>query len=268
VDVEDWFHVCGVADSPIIQSSQWRVFDNTMRILDLFDELGIRSTFFVLGAVAMAEPKLAARIVARGHEIASHGFSHNLVYELTPELFKTEIIRTSELLAEQTGVRVVGFRAPQWSVGVRTPWAFEILSEEGYLYDSSCTPLPFIGNSKGSLSPYVLSTTSGNLWEIPPLVTSTIFGNLPSGGGWGLRLLPKRIIMSGINKMHSAGNPAVLFLHPREIDPDGPRLNLHPIKKFAAYGTRADVAPVVRSLARTGKSIPLREMVESWPSAF
>lgn len=268
VDVEDWFHICGAGELPTVQSDQWRVFDNTMRLLDLFDELGIRSTFFMLGSVASANPELASRIAVCGHEVASHGYSHRLVYELTPEQFQEEIIRTGDLIAQQTGIPPVGYRAPQWSLGVRTPWAFEILAREGYLYDSSCTPLPFVGNQRGSLLPYRLSTAVGNLWEIPPLVTSTRFGNLPSGGGWGLRLLPMKTILKGVSNAHSRGNPAVFFLHPREVDPDGPRLRLPLLKRFAAYGTHSDVAPVVRYLARTGTSIPLREMVESWQSAY
>lgn len=268
VDVEDWFHVCGNGDLPPVPSNQWRVYDNTVRLLDLFDELGIRGTFFMLGSVASASPGLAAKIAACGHEVASHGYSHQLVYNLTPEQFHEEIIRTGDLIAQQTGMTPVGFRAPQWSLGERTPWAFEILKQEGYLYDSSCTPLPFIGNPGSSLSPYRLSTDSGYLWEIPPLVTSTRFVNLPSGGGWGLRLLPIKTVLKGVSNAHSGLNPAVFFLHPREIDPGGPRLRLPLIKRFAAYGTRSNVEPVVRRLALTGTSIPLREMVESWPSAF
>ena len=268
VDVEDWFHVCGNGDLSPVPLNQWRVYDNTVRLLDLFDDLGIRGTFFMLGSVASAWPGLAAKIAARGHEVASHGYSHRLVYELTPEQFHEEIIRTGDLIAQQTGMSPVGFRAPQWSLGDRTPWAFEILKHEGYLYDSSCTPLPFIGNPGSPLSPYRLSTDSGYLWEIPPLVTYTRFVNLPSGGGWGLRLLPMKTVLKGVSNAHSGQNPAVFFLHPREIDPDGPRMRLPLIKRFAAYGTRSDIEPVVRRLALTGTSIPLREMVESWPSAF
>jgi len=268
VDVEDWFHVCGVSELPAISLDQWRVFDNTMHLLDLFDELDIRGTFFMLGVVAEALPELASRIANRGHEVASHGYSHRLVYDMTPELFKEEITRTGDLIAGQTGKSLAGFRAPQWSLGKLTPWAFEILAAEGYLYDSSCTPLPFIGNARGPMSPYQISTTTGSLWEIPPLVTPTRFGNLPSGGGWGLRLLPVRTILKGVSSAHSSGNPAVFFLHPRDVDPDGPKLKLPVIKRFAAYGTHSNAIPVIRTLAQTGTSIPLLEMVKTWPSAY
>lgn len=266
VDVEDWFHVCGIAEIQPVQLNQWRVFDSTMRLLDLFDELGIRGTFFMLGAVASARRDLTSRIAARGHEVASHGFSHRLVYDLTPEQFHQEIIRTGDLIACQTGRSPVGFRAPQWSLNERTPWAFDILVREGYRYDSSRTPLRFIGNPQGPLAPHRLLTASGSLWEIPPLVTVTRFGNLPCGGGWGLRSLPVTTVLKGLENAHSARNPAVFFLHPREVDPDGPRLQLPLLKRFAAYGTRSDVTPLIRRLASSGTSIPLRELVESWPS--
>jgi len=268
VDVEDWFHVCGIAEIPPVPLNQWRVFDNTMRLLDLFDELGIRGTFFMLGVVASARPELSSRIAARGHEVASHGYSHRPVYDLTPEQFHQEIIRTGDLIASQTGLSPIGFRAPQWSLNERTPWAFDILTCEGYRYDSSCTPLHFIGNPQGPLAPHRLSTASGHLWEIPPLVTETRFGNLPCGGGWGLRSLPLRTIRKGIENAHSAGDPAVIFLHPREVDPDGPRLQLSFLKRFAAYGTRSDVTPLIRQLASSGTSIPLRELVDLWPSVY
>ncbi|MEI6209123.1 MAG: polysaccharide deacetylase family protein [Desulfuromonadales bacterium] len=268
VDVEDWFHVCGIGELPPVHRSQWCVYDNTLRLLDLFDELGIRATFFMLGSVAVAEPGLAVSIVKRGHEIASHGYSHQLVYCLKPEQFRDEVVRTSDLIASQTGKAPVGFRAPQWSLGKRTPWAFEILAREGYRYDSSCSPLAFVGDANGSTVPYLISTDAGNLWEIPPLVITTGLGNLPAGGGWGLRFFPLWMILRSMSLAHAAGHPALFFLHPRDMDPDGPRLDLPLLKKFAAYGTRSDVTSVIRRLSAAGTSMPLQEVVETWPSAF
>lgn len=267
VDVEDWFHVCGIGELPPVHRSRWRVRANTLRLLDLFDELGIRATFFMLGSVAAAEPELAASISERGHEVASHGYSHRLVHDLKPEQFRDEIVRTSDLIATQTGIAPVGFRAPQWSLGKRTPWAFEILAREGFRYDSSCSPLAFVGDAKGSKEPYLITTGAGDIWEIPPLVMPTGFGNLPVGGGWGLRFFPLRMILGGMSMAHSAGHSAVFFLHPRDIDPAGPRLDLAFLKKFAAYGTRSDVSSVLGRVAPLGKNIPLLEMVESWQSA-
>lgn len=268
VDVEDWFHVCGIGELPAVHRSQWRVYDNTMRLLDLFDELSIRCTFFMLGAVAAAEPRLSVRISERGHEVASHGYSHQLIHDLNPEQFRDEVVRTSDLIASQTGKAPIGFRAPQWSLGKHTPWAFEILAREGYRYDSSCSPLAFVGDANGSKAPYNIVTDAGNLWEIPPLVRSTSLGNLPVGGGWGLRFFPVRLILGAMSMAHSTGHPAVFYLHPRDVDPDGPRLGLPFIKKFAAYGTRSDVAPLIKVLADRGKSMPLKEIVESWQSAY
>ncbi|MEI6214146.1 MAG: polysaccharide deacetylase family protein [Desulfuromonadales bacterium] len=267
VDVEDWFHVCGVGAPPMVDRNRWRVAETTGRLLDLFAELGIRGTFFMLGSVAAAEPGLAPRIVDEGHEIASHGYSHRPVYELSPDEFHEELTRTADIIVSQTGVKPVGFRAPQWSLGKRTPWAFDILAREGYRYDSSCTPLPLIGEPKGSKIPYVIEADSGKLWEIPPLVTPGRLTNLPCGGGWGLRMFPLKTVLRGIKAAHDSGNPAVFFLHPREVDPGGPRLKLPLLKSFAAYGPRKDSTSRLKCVAETGVSIPLRELVDSWPSA-
>lgn len=267
VDLEDWYHVCGVntlADMTLYDS---RVCESSIRVLDLFEELGIRTTWFVLGSVADAEPGLIKRIAGAGHEIASHGYSHQLVYDLTPAGFREEVVRTGEILAGITGRKVVGFRAPQWSLcPQRTPWAFDILASEGYLYDSSLTPLRWIGNPQGKRFPYQVATMSGTLWEIPPLVSTSMIGNLPTGGGWGLRFFPRKIIHRGVTSCHRHGNPAIFFIHPRELDPESPRLELSPLKGFVAYGPRGDTATVIRDMAKTGVSKPLCELVNEWQS--
>ncbi len=267
VDVEDWFHICGFTESLNLSRGDWRVFDNTLKLLDLFDETGVKGTFFLLGSVAEAEPQLSVRIAERGHEVASHGFSHSLVHELGPVEFRRELARTSALIADQTGYPPVGFRAPQWSLGKKTPWAFEILVSEGYLYDSSCSPLPFVGDPDGSKKPYIINTESGNLWEIPPLVTETPLGSLPVAGGWGFRFFPLGIILKGMQKAQSAGYPSVFYIHPREVDPDGPRLKLPLHLRYPVYGSRKDASLVIKQISRVSSSIPLRQHVELWPSA-
>jgi len=249
IDVEDWYHVCGLKTEPVVPASQHRVRINIERILSLLNECGIKATFFILGCIADADPGLAPLIAAEGHEIASHGYSHRLVSQLSPDEFRAEIRRTGELLLLQTGQRPVGFRAPQWSLSqTRTPWAFDILAQEGYLYDSSLNPLPFVGDAKGSRSPFNMSGNSAEIREYPPLVASSAMGNLPVGGGWGLRLFPLSFVLRSIEEYNQHQWPAVLYIHPREVDPAGPRLPLSPLKKFAAYGTRQDVLPRLQSL--------------------
>lgn len=268
IDVEEWFHVCGLAEEPVVGRHEWRVERNIERLLGLLARHGTKATFFVLGCVAETVPSLVPRIAAEGHEIASHGYSHSLVHDLSQEGFRGEIRRTHDILLRQSGLPPVGFRAPQWSISqARTPWAFEVLHEEGYRYDSSCTPLPFVGDRQGKRSPYRLPAGNGNIWEIPPLVTAAPLLNLPTGGGWGFRLFPLRLIDRTVEAVNRAGNPAVLYLHPRELDPEGPRLRLSPLKSFVTYGPRRDAAPRVESLLRRHRFTTLRELVNSWESA-
>jgi peptidoglycan/xylan/chitin deacetylase (PgdA/CDA1 family) len=145
----------------------------------------VRATFFVLGSLAESEPLLVPMIAAAGHEIASHGYSHSLVPRLKPQQFKDEVRRTGDILERQSGVRPIGFRAPQWSLADSMQWAFDILHEEGYQYDSSLNPLPFVGKRSGSRVPFIMQAGGGSVLEIPPMVTPLSFGNLPTGGGWG-----------------------------------------------------------------------------------
>jgi hypothetical protein len=171
VDVEDWFHVCGIDPEPQVPHDQWRVRRNTERILGLLSEFGVSATFFMLGSVAAQEPELVPMIVAAGHEIASHGYSHRLTPQLGPLLFRDELRRTVDLIERQSGERPYGFRAPRWSLSPSTPWAFDILAEEGYLYDSSCNPLPFVGNGRGPRL------------DLSPLASFLAYGGRGEAGG-------------------------------------------------------------------------------------
>jgi polysaccharide deacetylase family protein (PEP-CTERM system associated) len=231
----------------------------------LLEEHGQKATFFMLGSVAENGPALAPMICSAGHEIASHGYSHRLVTDLTPQQFRDELQLTERILVEQTGHPVIGYRAPRWSLSEKkTGWAFAILREEGYRYDSSLTPLPFAGNFRGSRSPYRLGGGESGLWEIPPMVTRSCLGNLPTGGGWGFRFFPFWMIRATIEEFNSRHHPAVLYLHPREVDPDGPRLDLPALKRFVSYGTRTDAAPRLSELFRCYKFITLKELVDEW----
>ena len=261
IDVEDWYHVCGVEQKQSIPRNSWRVFAATERILKLLNEFNVKSTFFVLGSLAAAEPELVKLIAAEGHEVASHGWSHELVHQLTPDQFRAELAQTEDVIQAQAGYLPVGFRAPQWSVSARTPWVHDVLVERGYRYDSSLSPLPFIGDRKGLRVPYRLGSTGGELCEFPPLVTPTWLGNLPTGGGWGFRFFPTALVESSVGRLNASGNPAVLYLHPRDVDPDGPRLSLPLLKRFAAYGTRNDALPRIRRLLEGFRFTTLKELI-------
>ena len=268
IDVEDWFHVCGFEPQWDVPRSSWQVMGHVARILALLDEYRVKATFFVLGSVAEQEPSLVPTIVAQGHEIASHGFSHTLVPKLGRAAFRDEIRRTGEIIASQAGVRPVGFRAPQWSLSCQeTAWAFEVLQEEGYRYDSSLTPLAFIGERRGKRCLHLVTTRHGDIVEVPPLVTPSPLGNLPTGGGWGLRLLPLPLIAGTMERLNREGQPAVLFMHPREMDPAGPRLPLSRARSFVVYGPRRSVEGRLRHLLERFSFAPLGQVVEQWLSA-
>jgi polysaccharide deacetylase family protein (PEP-CTERM system associated) len=262
--VEDWFHVCGLDGEPFIHPSRRRVLHNIEKILSLFAEFDVRATFFVLGSVAEIEPMLVPMIAAAGHEIASHGYSHRLVPQLGPQRFRDEVRRTGEILERQSGMRPIGFRAPQWSLGDSVPWAFDILHDEEYLYDSSLNPLPFVGNRSGSRVPFKRQAGGGGILEIPPMVTPSPLGNLPVGGGWGFRFFPVRMINGTIQQLNKSGFPAVLYLHPREMEANGPRLKLPPFRAFVVYGPRTDAGKRLRYLLERFRFGTLRQLVEQW----
>ncbi len=265
VDVEDWYHVCGsVGSISVPPRRSWRVQCNVEKILALLDEHGQKATFFMLGSVAENNPSLAPMISLAGHEIASHGYSHRLVSDLTPQQFRDELLLTERILMEQTGQRPFGYRAPQWSLSDQTSWAFAILLEQGYRYDSSLNPLPFVGNSRGVRTAYRLEGEGAGLWEIPPMVTRLWSGNMPTGGGWGFRFFPLMMICKTVDALNRNNHPAVLYLHPREVDPSGPRLDLPPLKRFVSYGTRMDAAPRLRKLFGRYRFITLKELVDEW----
>lgn len=266
IDVEDWYHVCGIGSGAGPLAPEARVVRNVDKILALLQEYRVRATFFVLGSVAEAEPSLVPAIAGEGHEIASHGWSHSLVSELTAAAFADELVRTADLLEAQTGRRPAGFRAPQWSLGPRTPWAFRSLAEAGLCYDSSLNPLPVVGDKDGLRGPSRIETAAGGLIEIPPMVTPTIFGNMPTGGGWGFRFFPTAMIERTVARYEAEGIPAVLYLHPREVDPEGPRLRLPRLKEFVTYGPRSDVSARLRPLLERFSFVTMEQVVNSWVS--
>jgi peptidoglycan-N-acetylglucosamine deacetylase len=267
IDVEDWYHVCGVNSDTPLDPAQRRVVQNIEKILSLLAEFEVRATFFVLGALAESEPLLVPMIAAAGHEIASHGYSHTLVPQLGPQLFRDEVQRTGDILERQSGARPVGFRAPQWSLTDSMQWAFDILHEEGYHYDSSLNPLPLVGNSSGSRIPYKKQAGAGSIMEIPPLVTPSLFGNLPTGGGWGFRFFPLRTIRNTVQRLNRAGFPAIFYLHPREMEADGPRLPLSPLRSFGVYGPRIAAGDRMRYFLKHFQFDTMQHLVEQWQSA-
>jgi polysaccharide deacetylase family protein (PEP-CTERM system associated) len=242
VDVEDWFHICDI--ETVLPPSQWdrcesRVEKNVTKILQILSKNRVLGTFFVLGYVAQRLPEVVKMIADEGHELASHGFDHVQVYKMTPDEFKRDLIRSRRVIQEVVGGGVFGYRAPEWSIrkGSRNSlWALPILAAHGFRYDSSIAPLRIIGIPNAPREPYIIPTDHGKIEEFPPLVKNTWAGNLPVGGGWGLRIFPYRMIRRAIAEMNADGIPAVIFLHPSEFDPDPPRIPLPLVKRFVCRG--------------------------------
>lgn len=235
IDVEDWFHICGITE--YISRDNWpgledRVFQNTLKILEILESYHIKATFFILGYVAEMHPDLVKQIYTRGHEIATHGYGHNRVYTLSPQAFLQDIRKAVKIILGITKQEKIGYRAPEWSIRDDSLWALDILEQENMAFDSSMAPLPIIGNPHYPKIPHKRSLTEGSIWEFPPLVKRTPLVNLPIGGGWGLRVFPYGMIRSEINKLNQLGHPALIYVHPREFDPDCPRIPLPWTKRF------------------------------------
>ena len=241
IDVEDYFHVSvfdGVLPRSSWDSMESRVVANTERLLDLFDEHAVRGTFFVLGWVAERHPDLVRAIAGRGHEIASHGYAHRLVYDQTPAAFRADVRRAKQLLEDASGRPVVGYRAPSYSITARSLWALDVLLEEGYQYDSSIFPIRHdrYGIPLSGRQPYAIERNGGTLVEVPGSTTHLGPLNLPVAGGGYFRILPYWWTRWGISRVNnSERRPAVFYLHPWEIDPDQPRLRAGRLSAFRHY---------------------------------
>lgn len=240
VDVEEHFQVS--AFDRILSRDDWnrqpsRVEANTDRLLGLMDEHGVFGTFFTLGWVADRNPGLIRRIVSQGHEVGSHTWWHRRVFQGSPQEFREEVRSSKARLEDTSGVPVRGFRAPSFSILPGTEWAFDVLLEEGYQYDSSLFPIRRRGYGYPSAPPvpHRLLRSAGTLLEFP-LATTTLLGvRLPVAGGGYLRQLPPSLMVRGLRKLEDSKLPAMVYIHPWEIDPDQPRLSVGWLTRIRHY---------------------------------
>jgi polysaccharide deacetylase family protein (PEP-CTERM system associated) len=238
VDVEEWFHVCGAPAA--IGRPHWttlpcRVEATTARVLDLLDRRGVRATFFVLGWVAERFPRLVDSIVRAGHIVGSHGHTHDRVYELEPHAFAVDIEASLISLTAAGSGPVTCYRAPEWSINERAPWALAALARAGITLDSSRAPMRIVGDPTYPTAPHRIHTACGDLIEVPPFVTRWFGQSIPYGGGWGLRLARTRSVVRAVDAANRAGVPATFWIHPWELDPDPPRVRLPWAVQWAHY---------------------------------
>lgn len=241
VDVEDYFQVW--AFSGVIARSSWdgfalRAGDATRRCLDLFDEHGAKATFFTLGWIAERDPALVREIVARGHELASHGYDHAKVNQQTRTEFIDDVIKTKRLLEDIASVQVKGYRAAGFSIDETTPWAYDILAETGHLYSSSSHPIAHdhYGDDKAPRTPHHPKEDSPLIEA--PVATVEYFGKRLScaGGGW-FRATPRALSTCLLKRAgKTLAGPVIFYFHPWEVDPDQPRIKSAPLKsRFRHY---------------------------------
>ncbi|MBZ5628702.1 MAG: DUF3473 domain-containing protein [Acidobacteriia bacterium] len=270
VDVEDYFQVEAFADLVSRESwDQWptRVEQNTMRLLDLFDEADTKATFFVLGWVAAKVPSLVREITRRGHELACHSYWHRCIYGLTPEEFRRDTRLAKTVLEQASGVAIRGYRAPSWSITVRSLWALDILGEEGFEYDSSIYPIhhDIYGLPGARRVPYA-HRLNGNrrLQEFPPATVRLMGLTLPAAGGGYLRLLPYAYTAWAIRRMEAEeGQQVVVYLHPWEIDPEQPRIAGRVRSRFRHYTNLHSMEHKVRKLLQLRRFQSFQQMLAS-----
>ena len=241
VDVEDYFHVS--AFDNVVSRAGWDAFDsrvsrNTDRLLDIFDQAGVSGTFFVLGWVAERYPSLVRRIADQGHEVASHGFNHQLLYMLTPQQFREDVRSAKAAIESACGRPALGYRAPSYSIIESSMWAIDVLIEEGHVYDSSIFPIHHdrYGIPDSPRHPYMLHRTGGSLLELPGSTVRLGGVNLPIAGGGYFRQLPYAWTKWGIDRVNRLERePVVFYTHPWEIDPEQPRLQVGSAKRVRHY---------------------------------
>ena len=284
VDVEDYFHV--EAFSAQISRQRWddyplRVESNTYRLLDLFDECGVKATFFTLGWVAYKCPHLVAEVVRRGHELACHSFWHRLVYNLGPEEFRHDTEEASKALEDAGQTEVSGYRAPSFSITKRSLWALEVLAEEGYSYDSSIFPIRHDVYGFPEFPRHAVSVqwtgddgkgekpgTATSIVEFPPCTVRVLGTNFPGPGGAYLRLLPLHYSLWVLGRLERRERrPGTVYVHPWELDPDQPRIQGRLKSRLRHYTGLKSTEHRLRALLKRYRFAPMKTVLAQFPPA-
>lgn len=272
VDVEDYFQVAAFARQ--VDPANWdrippRVERNTERLLDLFAEQGVKATFFVLGWVAERCPQLVRTIAKGGHEVACHGYSHQLIYAQSPGIFREETFRAKGCLEDQVQRPVQGYRAATYSITKRSLWALDVLVELGFTYDSSIFPIRHdrYGIPGSPRWPYRLSAPGGgDLLEFPPATLSLLGYRLPVGGGGYFRLYPYSFTRYALDRLNRVeGRPFMFYMHPWEIDPDQPRIRTHWLSHLRHYTNLNRCSSRLTKLLSDFAFAPVAKVLETLP---
>lgn len=256
VDVEEYFQV--VALSPYAPMSRWESFESRVeasvdQLLELMAAHGATGTFFTVGWVAERHPEMMRRIVAGGHELASHTYDHQRITHQTPEHFRESVRKTKRIIEDITGSEVIGFRAPSFSIVPGQEWALDVLIEEGHRYDSSLFPVrrKGYGYPGGGRDPYWIERPAGRIAEFPPATLRVLGMTLPAAGGAYFRILPPALVHAALRQAAGRGVPGTFYIHPWEWDPGQPLFDVPMLTRVRHYGRLAGVLGRLASALRT-----------------
>ncbi len=271
IDVEDWFHILELDTTPKLE--EWsalesRVEKNFLHLLDILDEAEVKATCFFLGWIAEHHPHLVKEAQRRGHEVACHGYAHQLIYTQTEAEFKEDIRRAKQTLEDLCGEAVIGFRAPGFSITTQTPWALPGLAEAGYRYDSSLFPVKRAHGYflEAKLYPYRIEGLE--LYEFPITVANFLSRRICFFGGGYLRLFPYFLIEQMAQQVTRENRPVIYYIHPREIDIHQPRLKMNLSRQFRSYVNLQTTEPKLRKIVRAHRSSTLRDYLRENQSDF
>ncbi len=269
VDVEDYFHASALADGVRRigrDNLEFRVCENTERIMGVLDDAGVKGTFFVLGWVVERFAPLIRQIRDAGHEVACHGYSHALIYNQSQAEFREETVKAKGLLEDATGAAVVGYRAASFSIRKDTLWALEVLQEAGFEYDSSIFPVHHdrYGIADAVLEPHRRELPNGgSIVEVPMTVLPFVGVRIPVSGGGYFRLYPYAFTRAAARRVNAAGRPWVFYIHPWEVDPEQPRLDVKGFSKFRHYNNLEKTEPRLRRMLDDFSFGSMTELVQA-----
>lgn len=238
VDLEDCYHICGIDD--ISAQSKWsgynvRLGKNIDKILNLLKQHNVHATFFTVGVIAENSPALIRKIAEAGHELASHGFAHRRIFDMDPGEFEKDLVRSKIAIEKASGKRVLGYRAPEWSLKQSNLWALDVLKKTGFAYDASAVPLTHLSGKWFGLYPHDIKTKYGDIIEFPLSTFRCFWERLPFSGGLPMRINPYFHILGITRKINRLGHSVIFYLHPWEFDAEHEKIDLPFNRKFMHY---------------------------------